>query len=69
MSVFLLLAGDVSNNLIQIISYTLCKIWLLIIGTKQQGTKIVYYFPVMILGDNTSLSNTVWNLGVTPFPN
>ena len=37
---------------------------LIIIGTKQQRNKIVDYFPIKILGNDTSLSDTVWNLGV-----
>ena len=37
---------------------------LFIIGEKQQRNKIVDYFPVKILGNDTSSSDTVRNLGV-----
>ena len=35
---------------------------LIIIGTKQQRNKIVDYFPVKILGNDTSPSDTLWEL-------
>ena len=37
---------------------------IIIIGTKEQRNKIVGYFPVKILGNDTSLPDTVRNLGV-----
>ena len=37
---------------------------LIIIGTKQQRNKIVDYFPIKILGNDTSPLDTVRNLGV-----
>ena len=37
---------------------------LIITGTKQQRNKTVDYFPVKILGNDTSPSQTVQNLGV-----
>ena len=40
------------------------KTYQIIIGTKQQQNKIVDYFPIKILGNDISPSNTVRNLGV-----
>ena len=40
------------------------KTYLIIIGIKQQRNKIVDYFSIKILGSDTSLSDTVQNLGV-----
>ena len=45
-------------------SLMLIKTDLIIIGTKQQGNKIVDYFAIKLLGNDASPSEPIWNLGV-----
>ena len=38
--------------------------YLIIIGTKQQGNRVISHFPVKLIGSDTFPSDTVCNLGV-----